>query len=485
MRNSFTKHTGWLWHNAEEILIVLFFATFVFNIRKVFLTRYSFLNGTYNDFLTPSIRLSDIVIILFLFIYIIKYFISQVKGAGSKFYALKNVIQHLSRYIHNLTTFNISRATFFIIIFWLWICFSIAWASFETIALYKAIYISEILGFLIILYYFALNKAHLLKSIKLAVIISGTIQSLIAVLQFILNRSLGIKFLGESLIGPNIDGVAKITLFGMKHIRSYGTFPHPNILAGFLIIPIFFVIDILFRKIQMRLKNHRIVSHGTISRALGSETLLVIILFILTCGFILTFSRSAYIGLLIGLFLYFFKFLKSKRIYTKHLIVYGVLLLSVALFLIVSRVVPSSLLSDQSMKERGLYSEVSREIISMHSLQGAGIGEFVFAEYKLHETFQGWQYQPVHNLYLLITAEIGIIGIIIFLLFLTALLFRVHRSRKYERYLGLTSIYYCIIISFLIIAFFDHYFWDIEQGLIIFFIPFLMENIEEITSISG
>ena len=49
---------------------------------------------------------------------------------------------------------------------------------------------------------------------------------------------MGLLWLKESIISPNIPGVAKLIFNGHVYIRSYGLFPHPNILGGFLVFSI-------------------------------------------------------------------------------------------------------------------------------------------------------------------------------------------------------------------------------------------------------
>jgi len=322
---------------------------------------------------------------------------------------------------------------------------------------------------------YALKKAYLLERLKYAILVSGVIQSIIAASQFIKNASIGIRLLGESSLGPNIDGVAKIYLFGVKHIRSYGTFPHPNILAGFLIIPIIIVIDSLRNKIELKNKTAQTVSHETRPISYVSETKYALLILILLCGLLLTFSRSAYLGLIIGLILYFTKFLNLKMLYKKHCFKLCILLFtSIILLISLWETKPHSIFSSQSMHERDLYYSVSREIINTRPLIGFGIGQFVYTEYMFHGTLPGWQYQPVHNAYLLIISEIGMIGFIIFLLSLIILVFRKINRSENPRMLELTYYVFCIIICFAVISIFDHYFWDIEQGQLIFFIPFLL-----------
>ena len=70
-------------------------------------------------------------------------------------------------------------------------------------------------------------------------LITGLIlsQITIAFLQFLLQSDLGLRFLSEPEIATTIKGIAKLGFEnGLTIIRSYGTFDHPNILAGFLCI---------------------------------------------------------------------------------------------------------------------------------------------------------------------------------------------------------------------------------------------------------
>jgi hypothetical protein len=77
----------------------------------------------------------------------------------------------------------------------------------------------------------------------------------------------------------------------------------------------------------------------------------------------------------------------------------------------------------------------------------------------------------VHNVYFLVASELGAIGLILLLLFI---LFTIQKGIAKS---NLTAgSFYCIIISFLVIALFDHYFWDIRTGMIIFMLPILFSK---------
>jgi len=136
----------------------------------------------------------------------------------------------------------------------------------------------------------------------------------------------------------------------------------------------------------------------------------------------------------------------------------------------------TSFFSSQSLEERTLYQQVSYETISDHPLGGVGIGQFVLNSYKLNPNLESWQYQPVHNVYLLIFSELGIVGFISFLLLLAFGLskFLAQRTVINPYYVLTDSVLRCIILSFLLISSFDHYFWDIKIGLLIFLIPVIL-----------
>jgi hypothetical protein len=68
------------------------------------------------------------------------------------------------------------------------------------------------------------------------VVISAFFQSLVAILQFIWQKSLGLTFLKESAFSVYDPGVAKVLINGDVFVRSYGFFPHPNVLGGFLAV---------------------------------------------------------------------------------------------------------------------------------------------------------------------------------------------------------------------------------------------------------
>jgi O-antigen ligase len=482
---SVKQKIAWLWQNVERILIVVFFLTFSLNIRKVFLTPYSFLNGGFNEYMTMSFSWADLLMIGTIIIYNIKLLISQFGRGETIDPLLENVIRNKSSVIRNYYCNNVSRETFYLLIFLGWIGLSVFWSQYRPIAIYRFLTLIEIALFAAVAIK-KLRNNRWLRIAVFAVILNGLFQSLLGIAQFIHNSSLGLRFLGESIIGPNIDGVAKIIISSEKHIRAYGTFPHPNILAGFLLVSLFIIIsELISRKLPFLRKNQT----GLISRQVSHETFLsyfpswilstTLLLTLLGLGF--TFSRSAFLGLFIGLTIFFawiaFSWHSNKvsKIILKFLPLF-ILIIALAMIILISN---TSFFSSQSIQERQLYQHVSYETISEHPVVGLGIGQFVLNEYNIYPKLESWQYQPAHNVYFLIFSELGIVGFILVLLYLVFLISTIRRDRRdKETYILTYGAYCCIVLSFLVISLFDHYFWDIKLGTFIFALPLIILSAE-------
>jgi len=437
--------------------------------------------------MTPSLSWSDVLILSVIIIYIIKYIFSQEAKPEKALHYVNNNNGTLSSntncitvLLHRITgsfkimIFSARSETFFLKLFMIWMAISIFWAPLQLIAAYRLLIILLIVNFSIIIRNQAKKGYIKAEFIYLGLFMGGIIQSLIGILQFILNRSLGFKFFGESLLGPDIPGVAKIVVSGMKHIRAYGTFPHPNILAGFLVLQIILLISVLVKRQIQNKRGDKNVPHETILSKIPTW-LFISVLVINLSSFFLTFSRSAFLSIfLAGLALLI---VNIRLIRNRILLIFTTFIILLLLgYILASLNLNYSLYSTQSLEERVLFLNVSRETISEHPWLGVGLGQFIYQEIISQPSWAGWQYQPVHNIYLLITSELGMTGLMFFLLYLLTLLYNCCFMRI--KSVLLTNYPYCIIIlCYLFISFFDHYFWDIKPGIIIFAIPFILSQI--------
>jgi O-antigen ligase len=72
----------------------------------------------------------------------------------------------------------------------------------------------------------------------------------------------------------------------------------------------------------------------------------------------------------------------------------------------------------RSLEQRSLYLNISQRIISDNSILGVGTGQFIVVAERIFPNLEIWQYQPVHNVFLLIWSEWGIVGLVLFIVFL-------------------------------------------------------------------
>lgn len=450
------------WNNFKTQPDIWFFygflITFTLSIRKVL---YFFpIKGQFNEYVGAYVYLSDIFLILALLIWLITTLYNK-------------------RYI--LSIDNLKKAYIlapFLLV--LWAFMSIAWSENYYIALFRSIKLFE---FYLLYLYVILRLAKCSTwNIFMKIIISvAVIQSILAIFQFILQSSVGMFWLKESLIGSDILGVAKIIVDGEKIIRSYGLFPHPNVLGGFLLFSI--IITILYQKMFHPSTN---VPRGTLYRAsveqLKKQTWSIIILFLECFALFLTFSKSAIMGL--GLALSLMCFVNVPRgtlfIYIKKQFKWLILGLILALsFLSITKVDLNSFFI-KSLGERGIYQNVSRGTILHDPVVGSGMGQFVLGMQNYSkQVLDFWQFQPVHNVFLLIWSELGIVGLVLFLFFILKILWGknvprgtfssvgVEQSVKQTWNNSIQVYSKAILLGLTFIMFFDHYLWNIQQGQIL------------------
>lgn len=300
--------------------------------------------------------------------------------------------------------------------------------------------------FFLILLFLSLSKImrewKLDKKVKRRVLNLGTtiflinvlIQGTLGIIQFKRGSSLGIGFLGESKIVSGMMGSSFVELSGQVFLRAYGTFPHPNILGGFLLLAIFFGIYLYKRK---KIKG---------------------ILLITLSSFFMVFTFSR-ITLLLAIVV-IFAFLSKEFLFRRGK---SFLSLSFSPLLFLERFQNLFNSGDSSWSERLDLVKASFKVIKENWLLGVGGGNFVEGmEGFVPRTSRGILLaQPVHNIFLLYMSEFGILGFIIisYVLFYEI----IKNLKKISMYGGL------ILLVIVVIGVFDHYFFSLPQGMVIFF----------------
>ncbi len=308
----------------------------------------------------------------------------------------------------------------------------------------------HLIKFIEFLWLFIFIKANIKGKVEVGqiLIISALTQSAIAIIQFIIQSDLGLRVLGESLIKPWLAGVAKISTLDEVLIRSYGTFPHPNILAAFLLISFVFLVQLIIQRIHFK----------------HSLKIYFLYYVLISTGVFLTFSRTAWILWVLINLIFIILNLKNPFVPKNNLefLLLFFIIYSIALLVIFPNELYLRLninFNEQAINQRILYSNIALKIIKDNPFLGVGLGNYINYLKDHFKGLESWQYEPVHNIFLLITSEVGIVGILVLGLFFLL------KLRK-EIFLNPVSLSFIFIILFFGIL--DHFFWTLQPGELMF-----------------
>lgn len=301
-----------------------------------------------------------------------------------------------------------------------------------------------------------------LQTLGAAFGLSGALQSAVAIIQFYSQRVGASSILGMALHDPSVAGQSVIESGGERFLRAYGMFPHPNILAGFLVVCALIVVGWY---LAARSRTER-------------STALAGYLVILT-GLFLTFSRTGWAALAAatGLFWFCSLYLPSYRKFLRNLslLVFASLLLFGMMTvihrnLVFTRIAGGTRLETASIEDREVGFQDAAEILHTSWLTGVGIGTFTSTVHDRVAPLRPlWQVQPVHNIYFLIAAELGIFGVLFFLVLIAEVvqsLAHVVSLHGPPSLLALVSM--SAFVALLLIGLFDHYLWSLHAGMLIF-----------------
>lgn len=294
-------------------------------------------------------------------------------------------------------------------------------------------------------YYLFLLNSGMRVIAALAFIISASLQSIIGITQFLIQHSLGLAILGENVLSPALPGVAKFEFAGQKIIRAYGTLPHPNVLAALLVVALF----MLFYLVRQR-PALRVYAYGALPLLLGA--------------LLFTFSRAAII-IGSGALCLWLLMQKEERTSTLAKLFFVCLaVFAILLFPYARSRVPMNL-ADQSVSFRLFYAQSAFGMLATHPLTGVGLSQFTHAQEPLiaQAHMPEFANQPVHNIYLLLIAETGLVGLFLFYWFLYHLFYPLARLPWKKRSLALL-----FPAMILLLASFDHFFFSFQQGQLLF-----------------
>ncbi len=335
-----------------------------------------------------------------------------------------------------------------IVLLIIWVFLTLFGVKHFSIGLYQAFKWLELLFLL----YFISNVARATqRQISLGVIyISGIIQAILGILQFHMQHSMGLELLGEYVPAALADGAATLDIAGSKLLRAYGTFPHPNVFAAYLLVSL--IIGFYFVSRETRKKWLILALFGNI------------LLFI---GIFLTFSRVVWFTAAVSGIAFVIYYLATKAVKPAILLLISGFV-SCATILVVwhnllfSRA--SDVVNSRSFIDRGVFNNFGFTIFKQNWLTGTGVGNYIPTMQEMFH-LEAWQYQPAHNIFIYIAATLGIVGLFLFLWLLWAVFKPLVTCKP-----GVLRATFLILgFSLLFISNFDHFLVTIQQGQLIFF----------------
>jgi len=258
-------------------------------------------------------------------------------------------------------------------------------------------------------YLFVINERPRL-TVPLSLII--VIQSAVAVGQFALQRELGLSWLGEPPLDPQLSGTCVLLARGQRWLRAYGLGGHPNLLGALLSVLLLTIIDDVAGARRWAQVWFTLV---------GSAGLL---------GLLTTFSRSAWLAFGLGILFWLVRRLRIVsrsdeqpgsfrlqqvsqlwrrwRRYTQFIIpmILGLAFLFSFHDLVASRFLRlETPIEARSIEDRQVDANLALQLIEQHPWTGVGVQNYLPAVRAIEPDSRA-----VHNVILLAAAELGLLG---------------------------------------------------------------------------
>ena len=124
-----------------------------------------------------------------------------------------------------------------------------------------------------------------------------------------------------------------------------------------------------------------------------------------------------------------------------------------------------------SLNERGLFYDIGKKMF-LDNWFGIGAGNFTQAmQTYVDVKILPWQFQPVHNIFVLVLNEIGIWGFAAFsglFIYIGFYLLKLMKKENIDK--RFVAILLALLLAIVVIGLFDHYFISLYQGQALFWL---------------
>lgn len=329
---------------------------------------------------------------------------------------------------------------------------SIFWA-YDTIgALESAIHLFEGYALAYLIWVSGVSLASMLA----AFIGGAAVSSALGIWQFFTQTTFASSWLGLAAHPAAEAGVAVVETASGRFLRAYGTLPHPNVLGGYAAAGLVAVLALFGEAKRYRILL--IVAGGMIASAL-----------------VLTFSRSAWIAVLLaasaGLLLSRHATDKEARMRRRPMIAMLIACAAIAAAfsapLLSTRLSGQGRLETRSISDRVTAATSGLELFRRHAATGVGIGNYLPTAFvTFGPPSDPYAVTPPHFVPLLLGVELGFFGLAVLLGFVVAwwfdALWLLRRSRS-----ATAAVAAALPIVVIIVSCFDHYPYDLFAGIML------------------
>lgn len=409
-----------------------------------------FHGGEFVDYASVSLFLSDVLIVGLLVVWLLDLSRSKKFNWGPK----------------------VITVPLLVLAGWMWL--SLLWCSGPSaswvIGMIAALRFTLYAGF----YFYLINRVTDIKTILYPLACGMVLQSFIALGQYFANHSLGLKWLGESVLDPAKSGIPVVLVEGVRRLRAHGTLPHANVLGGYLAVGLALIWPLLFSRIPRRW-----------------QTVWWLVAGLSLVGLFFSLSRSAWLAFGGGMVLVsIWLMVKHFHRWRDGLKVGWWVVLAVAILVasqyrvILPRWNSSNVLEQISISSRVQQWADFQRIYPAHPLTGVGIGQYFLNVWQPEAAVAGWHYQPalggwsyepgrklsyyqpIHDIYLLAVAELGPVGGIALLWLLGGVIWVAIRLWRRQPVWGVTVLWAILAVAGIGVV--DHYFWTLPSGRLMF-----------------
>lgn len=327
---------------------------------------------------------------------------------------------------------------------------SVLWALSPELALAQLMHVV----FAMLLFLLLLDSRVDLRIVLWSFVAGLIVPSLLGIWQAVMGFSGASTMLGLSAhdalrMGESVSSLPD----GIRMLRAHGSFQHPNVLGGYLAVGLVAIFTLL-----KRTKNEL---EGWVLVAVG---------YLLAFALAATFSQSAWLGLVlaivVGAMVLLMKNTKLARLLVipvAFVFIGGALGYVFAVGASASEVHAYNDLEARSSQERvEQYQDFTKVMQAPERwLIGFGTGNYLLALEQIRPGLYWWEYQPIHNVPLLILGEIGLVGLIVVLLWSSTI-----DKMNFARFPNREAVGAFMMGNIvLFVLFFDHYLWSQWAGL--------------------